>query len=162
MSFRLRAATLDDLDALTEIEAQSFPPEEKATRERFAERLAAFGECFLLLCDEDKPIGLIDGMVTDSTVIEDIMFERATLHNPKGAWQSVFGLCVLPEYRRQGGAAMLMNAFIEKARQEGRRGVILTCKDRLIDYYSRFGFVSQGVSASVHGGAVWYDMILRF
>ena len=162
MTFLIRPATMTDLDVLTEIEARGFPPEEKASRERFEERLKAFGAHFLILEDAGKPIGLIDGMVTDSEKIVDEMFEDATIHNPKGAWQSIFGLCVLPEYRRQGGAAMLMNAFIEKARQEGRKGLILTCKEALIPYYSKFGYKSLGVSASVHGGAVWYDMILRF
>ncbi len=162
MAMSIRPVSMADLDALTEIEERSFPPSEKASRERFKERLEAFGDAFLLLLDDAKPIGLIDGMVTDSEVIEDLMFENAGLHNPEGAWQSVFGLCVLPEYRRQGGAAMLMNAFIEKARQEGRKGLILTCKEHLIPYYSRFGFVSKGVSGSVHGGATWYDMVLRF
>lgn len=158
----IRSVTLADLDTLTDIEERSFPPEEKATRERFAERLAAFGEHFLIAEVHGQPAGLIDGMVTDSMTIEDAMFEDATRHNPQGAWQSVFGLCVAPEYRRHGVAAELMNAFIAKARADGRQGVTLTCKERLIPYYERFGFVSQGVSASVHGGATWYDMVLRF
>ena len=29
-------------------------------------------------------------------------------------------------------------------------------------FYEQFGYKSLGVSASVHGGAVWYDMILEF
>ena len=62
----------------------------------------------------------------------------------------------------RGAAPLLMRAFIEKARAEGRRGLILTCKERLIHYYEQFGFVNMGVSASEHGGAVWYDMTLEF
>lgn len=162
MAFSIRPATMADLDIVTEIEEKSFPPAEAASRERFEARMKAFGEAFLILEDDGKPVGLIDGMVTDREKIVDEMFADATLHNPNGAWQSVFGLCVIPEYRRQGGAALLMNAFIEKARREGRKGLILTCKDRLIHYYSKFGYESLGVSESVHGGAVWYDMILRF
>ena len=40
--------------------------------------------------------------------------------------------------------------------------MILTCKKHLIDFYSGFGFVNCGISKSVHGGAVWYDMELDF
>ena len=29
-------------------------------------------------------------------------------------------------------------------------------------YYAKFGFVSEGVSASTHGGVVWYQMRLTF
>lgn len=56
----------------------------------------------------------------------------------------------------------LLNQIIAQARSEGRRGVILTCKEALIHYYARFGFKNCGLSASVHGGAVWYDMRITF
>lgn len=62
----------------------------------------------------------------------------------------------------QGDGAALMNRMIEDAKEKGRAGLILTCKDRLIHYYEKFGYRNLGVSASVHGGAVWYDMILEF
>ena len=54
---------------------------------------------------------------------------------------------------------LLMEHMIGDARAKGRRGSILTCKDRLIHYYEKFGYKNMGVSASVHGGAVWYDML---
>ena len=39
--------------------------------------------------------------------------------------------------------------------------VVLTCKDRLIHYYEKFGFVNEGLAAkSTHGGAEWYQMRL--
>ena len=160
--YTVRPAQMTDLDTMTEIEAQSFPPEEKATRESFERRMAVFPDCFLLLCRDGVPVGLIDGMVTNDTVISDPMFDDANLHDPKGAWQSIFGFCVLPSERGQGGAPILMKAYIEKARAEGRRGLILTCKERLIHYYEGYGYVNQGVSKSEHGGAVWYDMMLTF
>ncbi len=158
----LRAATIEDAETLADIEAKSFPPAEAASLESFRKRLAVFPDCFLLLMKDDKAVGLIDGMITDQRTITDDMFEDATLHNPEGRWQSVFGLAVLPEERRQGYASTLMRAFIEKARDEDRDGVILTCKAHLIDFYSSFGYVNRGVSKSVHGGAVWYDMELDF
>ena len=90
------------------------------------------------------------------------MFEDSSLHNPNGAYQSIFGLDVIPEKRKNGIAAELMNHIIEDARKKGRKGLILTCKDRLIHYYEKFGYKNLGVSKSVHGGAVWYDMLLEF
>ena len=57
---------------------------------------------------------------------------------------------------------LLMMSFIEKAREDGRKGLILTCKEELIPYYEQFGFENRGVSASVHGGSAWYDMVLTF
>ena len=59
-------------------------------------------------------------------------------------------------------AAALLNAFIDLAKKRHKKGMILTCKDHLIHYYQKFGFVHQGVSVSCHGGAKWNDMLLEF
>ena len=160
--FRIRSVTPADLDILTDIEAQSFPEAEKATRESFEKRLAVFSDHFLILEDAGRPVGLIDGMVTDQRTITDDLYEDATKHNPKGRYQSVFGLAVIPEYRRRGCGTMLLRAFVEYARGQGREGVIVTCKEHLIDFYGASGFRKVGLSASVHGGARWYDMELIF
>ena len=158
----IRQATLEDVDLVTAIEAECFPAAEAATREQFAARLAAYADHFWIIFYQGKPVGFIDGMVTDSDVIDDEMFADASLHVPSGAWQAIFGLNVLPQYRRRGFAGRLIEQIIAQARSEGRRGVILTCKEALIHYYARFGFKNCGLSASVHGGAVWYDMRITF
>ena len=38
------------------------------------------------------------------------MFEDTSLHEPEGAYQSIFGLDVIEEYRHQGVASRLMEA----------------------------------------------------
>ena len=158
----IRQVKPEDLDKVTEVEAACFPAAEAATRESFAQRIATFPESFFVAEHNGTIIGFINGCATDERTIRDEMFEDSSLHNPEGCYQSIFGLDVIPEYQRQGIAAKLMNHLIEDARKKGRRGLILTCKDRLIHYYAKFGYQNLGVSASVHGGAVWYDMLLEF
>ncbi len=51
-------------------------------------------------------------------------------------------------------------AAIADAKSHGRSGLVLTCKDKLINYYSKFGFVNEGISESVHGNVTWYQMRL--
>jgi ribosomal protein S18 acetylase RimI-like enzyme len=80
------------------------------------------------------------------------------MHKKDGAYQTVFGLNVLPEYRRQGIAEKLVEAFLSMAQTRGKTAVILTCKEHMIHYYERRGFAKYGVSDSTHGGATWYDM----
>jgi len=92
----------------------------------------------------------------------DEMYADASFHNEQGAWQMIFGVNTLPEYRRRGLAERVLRRVIGDAKAQGRRGCVLTCKEALVHYYARLGFVSEGVSASVHGGAVWYDMRLTF
>ena len=52
--------------------------------------------------------------------------------------------------------------MLAQARAQGRKGVVLTCKDRLVHYYAKFGFVNEGVSQSTHGDVVWYQMRVTF
>lgn len=158
----IRKAVMNDLKQVAAVEAACFPAAEAATEEQFRQRLAAYGAHFLLLFDEGKLVGFIDGMVTDEKDLTDAMYEDASMHREDGAWQMIFGLNTIPERRREGLAARLMRAFIEEAQQEGRRGVVLTCKERLIHYYGGFGFTDEGVSGSEHGGAVWHQMRLVF
>ena len=162
--YTIRFARPEDLEALAQVEAECFPAAEAAGRESFRARLEVFPDSFLVaeLADGGRIIGFINGAVTDARTISDDMFENAGLHNANGAYQSIFGLDVVEAFRRRGVAAALMNRMIETARERGQRGLILTCKDRLIHYYEKFGYVKLGLSQSVHGGAVWYDMILEF
>lgn len=156
----IRTATMKDLKAVAEVEHICFPPAEAASEESFAERLKYYPEHFWLLEEEGKLISFINGFVTDEMTICDEMFADASMHNKDGAYQAIFGVNTLPEYRRQGYAAKVMWHVIEEVRKQGRKGLILTCKEEKIHYYAKFGYELLGLSESVHGGAVWYDMIL--
>jgi ribosomal protein S18 acetylase RimI-like enzyme len=156
----IRKARLSDLDEITALEALCFPQAEAAARESFLQRLQTFPDSFFVAETEKGIIGFVNGCVTDDKVISDEMFASASCHNPSGSYQAIFGLDVHPDFRRQGIAAELMDHMISTARNAGRKGLILTCKEGLISYYESFGYVNAGVSKSNHGGAKWYDMIL--
>ena len=158
----IRTAAMADLSALTAVEAACFPVTEAATEADFAARLRIYPNHFWLLEQDGEVVSFVNGMVTDEPTIRDEMYANASLHREDGAWQAIFGVNTLPDYRRRGLAGQLLTAAAEDARTAGRRGCILTCKDRLIHYYEKFGYQNQGVSQSVHGGAVWYDMTLEF
>ena len=100
--------------------------------------------------------------ILDEKNLTDEMYEKACLHDEKGAWQMIFGVNTLPKYRRQGYAEKLLRYAINDARAQDREGLVLTCKDKLVHYYEKFGFQNEGVSESVHGGAMWYQMRLTF
>ena len=91
----IRNATQEDLDAISRVEAECFPPAEAATEKAYAGKL---------IC-------------------------RA----------------------------------IDEARQQGRKGLVLTCKEKLVPYYAKFGFSDEGVSdKSTHGNVVWHQTRLAF
>lgn len=158
----LRTASMNDLDAITAVEAECFPAAEAATREEFSGRLSHYADHFWLLFEDGKLVSFVDGMVTSQPDLTDEMYADASLHDPAGEWQMIFGVNTLPEFRRRGLAGQLLHRAIADAKAQGRKGLVLTCKDRLVHYYASFGFVSEGVSGSTHGGVVWYQMRLTF
>lgn len=158
----IRTARISDLDAIAAVEAACFPAAEAATREEFAGRLAYYANHFWLMFEDGKLVSFVDGMVTDQPDLTDEMYADASLHNEAGAWQMIFGVNTLPECRRRGYAEQLLRYAIADAKAQGRKGLVLTCKDRLVHYYAKLGFVSEGVSDSTHGGVVWYQMRLTF
>lgn len=104
----------------------------------------------------------VNGMVSDEPHLLDAMYDDASMHNPHGAWQMIFGVDTLPAYRTRGYAGAVLQHAIDTARAEGRRGVVLTCKDRLVHYYAKFGFADEGISGSTHGNVTWHEMRLTF
>lgn len=158
----IRTARLSDLDSVAQVEAACFPQAEAATREQFAGRLAHYAAHFWLMFDGEKLIAFVDGLATDENTLTDYMYAHPEMNNESGKWQMVFGVNTLPEYRRKGFASELMRRAIQDSRGQGRLGVVLTCKAELVHWYEKLGFVNEGVSESVHGGAVWYQMRLVF
>ena len=135
---------------------------EAATKEEFEQRLSHYADHFWLMFEDDTLIAFVDGMVTDQADLTDEMYENASMHQENGAWQMIFGVNTLPAYRNHGYAGELLKRAIADAKDQGRKGLVLTCKDRLVHYYAKFGFENEGVSESVHGNIVWNQMRLKF
>ena len=159
----IRTATIEDLDAIAQVEAECFPPTEAATAAEFKERLEHYADHFWLMFDGDLLIAFVDGFVTNQKDLTDDIYEKAELHDENGDWQMIFGVNTIPEYRRNGYAGELIKRAVDDAKRQGRKGIVLTCKDKLVHYYAKFGFEDEGVSEkSTHGGAVWNQMRLTF
>ena len=144
----IRKGTLKDLEAIAAVEAACFPAAEAATAEEFAERLQQYGDHFWLLWEGERLLAFVDGFCTDWPDLTDEMYADASLHRENGAWQMIFGVNTIPACRRQGYAGQLLQQAIADARAQGRKGLVLTCKEALVHYYAKFGFVNEGVSGS--------------
>lgn len=159
----IRYATMADLDDIASVESECFPVLEAATKEEFEQRIKYYGNHFWLMFDDDKLIAFVDGFVTDEADLTDEMYENASMHDENGAWQMIFGVNTLPEYRRCGYAKELIKKAILDARKQNRKGLVLTCKESLVPYYSKFGFVDEGITdKSTHGNVLWHQMRLDF
>lgn len=172
----VRHATLDDLDALTSVEAACFPPQEAADSECLATRIEQFPQHFWLLINADPTanescfpatvedgmlVSFIDGMTTNTADLDDVMYSSAQLHDEQGQWQMILGVNTAPVYQHCGCARYLMRRVILDCAISHRAGIVLTCKERLIDFYTSFGFVDEGTSDSKHGNTAWHQMRLN-
>ena len=155
----IRPASLDDLPRIMEIESDAFPPEEAAEADTFRFRMEYFGEWFYVALQGGIITGAVNGRLTDKTVIDDTLYEPV-LQN-KGDYFALLSVETETPYRRQGIAEALIHKVIHQATEHDLKGIILACKEEKISYYEKFGFIKNGVSLSVHGGAIWYDMILK-
>ena len=158
----IRHASINDLDAIWQLEKACFPPAEAAPRESFEKRIHVFPNHFWLMYEGETLLSCVNGFVTNEEILTDEMFEDASMHDENGAWQMIFGVLTHPAHRGHGYATTLLKRAIEDSKAQGRKGVILTCKDALVPFYRRLGFVSEGLSVSEHGGAQWYQMRIRF
>ena len=104
----------------------------------------------------------VNGFVTDMPDLTDEMYDDPHLHTPKGGWQMIFSVVTAPAHRHEGCASRVLRQVCADAKAAGRKGIVLTCKERLIGFYAQFGFVDEGVSVSTHGDVVWHQMRLTF
>ncbi|WP_238548646.1 N-acetyltransferase [Bifidobacterium gallicum] len=166
---------MDDLDALATMETACFPPQEAADIERLAARIEQYPDHFWLMINTDEDaiaetfpaqveegtlMSFINGPVTSDRDLHDGMFSDPQVHEESGDWQVILGVDTAPVYQHHGCAGYLMRRVILDSALNGRKGVVLTCKERLKDYYAQFGFFDEGLSSSCHGNAAWYQMRL--
>ena len=118
----IRNAGPEDLEAIAAVEAACFPAAEAATREEFEERLQYYGSHFWLMFEGEKLIAFADGFVTNLADLTDEMYEKAAMHDEAGAWQMIFGVNTLPEYRGKGYAGELIRQAIRDACQQAIGG----------------------------------------
>lgn len=154
----IRYAVPDDLGEIASAEAACFPKEKAATKDQIRDRLAHWSDHFWLLFEDGRLVSFIDGMATDEADLTDDMYADASLHRADGSWQMLFGVGTLPGLRGRGYAGLLMERVSEDSRRRGRKGIVLTCLQGMVPFYERFGFVSEGISGSSHGGVPWVQM----
>lgn len=155
----IRRVEAADIEQVAALEKACFPISQAATKESLKQRIAHFPNSFLVMENEGSIIAMINGCVSNQTTICDAMYADCSYHEEDGSYQAVFGLDVHPDYQHRGIAHQMMEALAETAIQAKRKGIILTCKEEKISFYTSMGFQNLGVSSSQHGGVIWYDML---
>ncbi len=154
----IRKGTINDLDRIHQIEAEVFPEAEAATKDKYEWRIKHIGDWFWVLESGGDIRSFIFGRQTELDYIDDELYEKTTVN--KGDYVVIMTLATQTDYQCKGFGGALLDFIIDKAKCANMSGLTLGCKDKRINYYSKYGFESNGVSKSDHGGAVWYDMKL--
>ena len=155
----LRNVQASDLEQLLLIEGEGFSKEEAATKEAMVERIHKIADTFIVAEKEGKIVGYINGPIINQLYITDDLFETIG-ENPKtGGTQSILGVAVSKNARKQGIARILIEKMEELAAENERQGITLTCKEELVSFYEKLGFVNHGLSESNHGGVSWYNLV---
>jgi len=154
----IRTASIEDAAEISRVESLCFPEKEACSLDNFKERLSVYPNHFHVLVCNGKIISFVNGFVTDMEDLTDDMFSNPTMHNESGKWQMIFGVATLPDFQRKGYATELLAYTIQKAIEEHRKGIVLTCKKEKIHFYEAAGFKLEHLSVSNHGGAEWFQM----
>ncbi|MCD2256350.1 GNAT family N-acetyltransferase [Agrilactobacillus fermenti] len=156
-----RHPKLIDLPQIMTIEQSGFTPAEAATAIAMKQRLLTIPDTFVVAVNEkDQPLGYVVGPVIAARYLTDTLFS-AIQPNPKiGGYIGVLSLAVAPDYQRQGIGSQLLTALAKLGQQQQRRGVTLTCLQRLIPFYEQNGYRNEGISMSQHAGETWYNLVL--
>jgi ribosomal protein S18 acetylase RimI-like enzyme len=141
------------------IENEGFSIEEAATKEAFVERIQLIPDTFIVAEKEGEILGYINGSIINQPYITDDLFEKIKENPKSGGFQSVLGLAVSKQARNQGIAKILIKKMEKLVVENEREGITLTCKQDLVSFYEKFGFVNHGMSVSQHGGIRWYNMV---
>ena len=163
VKYTIRPVKDEDLKKVAEVEALCFPAAEAAGYEDFMERYKTCKNSFFVAETEDGEIaGFCNGCCADTDYLADALYHDATLHNPDGDYQMIFGLDVNPKFQKQGIGEALMRHMVKSAGERDKKAVVLTCKDHMIPFYKRIGYEYIELSDSTHGGAKWHKMMYRF
>ncbi|WP_159550431.1 GNAT family N-acetyltransferase [Streptococcus halichoeri] len=155
----IRQATIADWETIVQIEQTNFSPAEATSPEVIRERLERLPETFLVAIIKDQLAGYIEGPIVAEPRLTDDLFHQTPLNPAIQGYVAVTSLSIAPDFQQQGVGMALLAAMKDLAVAKKCQGIILTCHDYLIPYYEMNGFVNQGLSDSVHGGAIWYDML---
>ncbi|KAI7860395.1 acyl-CoA N-acyltransferase [Circinella umbellata] len=165
-----KPATLTDLDIISDIETQSYHPDEAASRDQIANRInyAINGDPHLFYTgwleqeeNKNKELGGFVCTTLGSTAL--VTDESMKVHDPNGKIVYLHSVCVNPQVRRQKVATRLMTHWIQLLKESKKYDrIALIARENLVGLYESVGFKYLGKSQVVHGPDPWFDMVLDF
>jgi len=149
---RIRVATAEDIDAMTELDATCFSA--PWSRASFEAELTTNQLAWYLVAEElVPPCGNVDGAMNFDKISEEGDDQVGILVGYAGLWAiedegHITNVAVHPDYRRMHLGSILVETLIAETRKEGLKRFTLEVRvsnRAAIELYEKFGFVSAGV-----------------
>jgi ribosomal protein S18 acetylase RimI-like enzyme len=156
-----RSAVPSDVHRCHQIESSAYEGDEAATAEKIATRIRQYPQGFLVMELEGRVIGFINSGCAHDVVMADEKFKELIGHDPDAPNVVVMSVVIDPACQGKGFAPLLMRAFVDRMRAQGKKTIHLMCKERHIELYRRFGYAYVKPSDSDHGGMSWHEMAMR-
>lgn len=123
--------------------------------------MAEAPELFLVAVDKStgRLAGFLNGLATDEESFRDEFFKNSKMNKPDGKNIMLLGLDVLQEHRGKSLAREIMSTYVERETKKGRKKLILTCLEHLVEMYKKMGYTDLGQANSTWGGESWHEMV---
>lgn len=154
----IRRVERRDLQACVDLERQCYSAREAAPEFHLERRIEIYPDGFYVAELGGKVVGMINSGATHKEDITGEEFKHLIGHVRNGRNSVIFSLAVHPTHRRKNIARQLMEKLIEVAEEKEKMRILLLCRDNLIDFYQRLGFIHGGLSGSDFGGYRWHQM----
>jgi predicted PhzF superfamily epimerase YddE/YHI9/predicted GNAT family acetyltransferase len=169
-----RTASPTDIPACAEIEQDSYPENEAASKSALQYRqhhAAPYFRCAVLLEKgehEHEQQEIVVGYIC-STRCREFSHESMATHDTSGPLLAIHSVVVSHKYRGHGIAMTMVKDYIaairemnnKKSAAAGIDKLVLMAKSNLLGFYVQCGFIVQRVSDIVHGQDLWYHCELE-
>jgi PhzF family phenazine biosynthesis protein len=162
---RFREGRPTDIPAVADIEKDSYPEDEAASKSTLQYRqhhAAPYFRCAVVEDEDDDDNSKLVGYIC-STRCREFEHESMSTHVFNAPLLAIHSVVVQKEYRHKGIATAMLKDYVEQIRilNDGTiEKLVLLAKKDLLAFYVDCGFQVMRPSAIVHGSEQWYDLEL--
>ena len=153
-----RAATLEDLDSILDVEKSAFPPNRQASPDTIRKRLQLFPQGCLVAEQNGKLVGFETSLLTkDIFSITELDQPDENIHDPSGIVYYLRSLAIKQEFQRRGIGKALTEETLKLARKLKKQIFRFTAARDVEQFYAKLGFQRVSEYQDFHGlpQAIW-------
>lgn len=148
--YSFRPAKIEEVEAISNLEAESYPADEAASPTNIRYRVEKANDFFYVLVNNHEEIA---GFINGTCVKErEIHHESMSQHDPRGRTLVIHSVVTAPSFRRKKlGLGMLQEYLRILYKRKLVDRVLLLSKAYLLQFYMQAGFKVNCLSSVVHG-----------